>query len=79
MVVFTFPTDVAAPKVVFLSVGARRPSSVPASKTQPTFANPQELRIEVDRILDKLNNDGIDSLSDAERLTLDYAKQLRKK
>jgi len=62
-------------------VGVRRTMEADktASAAQPTFATRRELREEVDRILDKINHDGLDSLSVQERQTLDQAKNLLKK
>ena len=76
---FTFPTEVPAPRVAAVSVGARRSATPPGQVPQPSFASRRELRAEVDRILDKINHDGIGSLSVQERQTLDQAKQLLKK
>jgi len=49
--------------------------SLPANATPVTPA-PEDLRIEVDRILDKINSEGFASLSEGERRLLDEARSL---
>ena len=75
---FTFPTEFPAPKVAAVSVGAKRPVASAATAAQPSFASQRELRAEVDRILDKISHDGMDSLSVQERTTLNQARQFLK-
>ena len=76
---FTFPTEIAPPRTAAVSVGARRLSASATPAAQTTFTSSRELRAEVDRILDKINDGGMESLSMQERQTLDQAKSLLKK
>jgi hypothetical protein len=47
--------------------------------TETTFASEREMRVEVDRILDKINDGGMGSLSIQEHQTLEQAKRFLKK
>jgi len=76
---FALSAEVAPARAAAVTVGARRTAPLASTADQPSFANTRELRVEVDRILDKINHDGMDSLSVQERQTLDQAKQLLKK
>lgn len=76
---FIFPTEVVPPQPTVVSVGARRVSASAATPTQATFASEREMRAEVDRILDKINDGGMGSLSIQEHQTLDQAKRFLKK
>jgi membrane associated rhomboid family serine protease len=76
---FAFPKEIAAPRAAAVSVGARRSVAAAATAVQPSFASQREWRAEVDRILDKINDGGMNSLSVQERQTLDQAKQILKK
>jgi membrane associated rhomboid family serine protease len=76
---FTFPAEVAPSRAAAVSVGARRSSAAAAAPAQTTFASDRELRMEVDRILDKINDGGMGALSPQERQTLDQAKRFLRK
>jgi len=76
---FAFPAEVPAPRVAAVTVGARRLSASMTTAAPATFASDRELRAEIDRILDKINDGGLESLSAQERQTLNQAKKLSKK
>lgn len=54
----------------------RTASSTPAPKFQVNLSDRNDLRAEVDRILDKINSQGFGSLTDEEKRVLDSAKDM---
>ncbi len=70
--------DRAATSVFELPAWLRRPAknSTKSAGTKVNLSAPADLRLEVDRILDKINSEGFGALTDDEKRLLDEAKDL---
>jgi hypothetical protein len=70
------------PEAAVRPSGGRMARVPPPAKSEPvrgtpdSSSSPQDIRAEVDRILDKINSHGFNSLTPAERRLLDQAKKL---